>query len=330
MAPYTQPPYLVALDLTESFYCLSDYLEREFQLSIIGSGQSLAEKKFAIEISDPDEVGVLFPTWLSYRSGRTLTLLSPDRLVSLRIAHIDRIADIEVRGTAGEVDRSVSLISGTYVPVPVRVKWFYNAKGESVKLPIRSDQLPETAFYPALAGRKLSDYYDTYLASDSNVLILLGPPGTGKTSFLRGLLHHAQSDALISYDPDILQDDEIFADFMSGQERFMILEDADTFLASRTKSGNTVMHKFLNVGDGLLSTKGKKIVFTTNLPSIRDIDDALMRPGRCFDVLRFAKLSADEAKVVRPEYSGTEPVSLAELLNGPASPTMKKEGVGFV
>jgi hypothetical protein len=132
----------VSLDLTESFYCLSDYLEREFQLSVIGSGHSLAEKKFAIEIADPDEVGKLFPTWHSYRSGRTLTLLSPDHLVSIRIAHIDRIADVEVRGTAGEVDKSVSLISGTCVPVPVRVKWFYNAKGESVKLPIRSDQLP--------------------------------------------------------------------------------------------------------------------------------------------------------------------------------------------
>jgi SpoVK/Ycf46/Vps4 family AAA+-type ATPase len=176
----------------------------------------------------------------------------------------------------------------------------------------------------------LSDYYDTYLSSDSNVLILLGPPGTGKTSFLRGLLHHAQSDALISYDPDILRDDEIFADFMSGQERFMILEDADTFLASRTKSGNTVMHKFLNVGDGLLSTKGKKIVFTTNLPSIRDIDDALMRPGRCFDVLRFGKLTPEEAKVVRPDYSGTESISLAELLNGGPNPATRKDSVGFV
>ena len=320
----------MSLDLTESFYCLSDYLEREFQLSVIGSGLSLAEKKFAIEIADSDEVGRLFVGWLSYRSGRTLTLLSPDRLVSIRISHIDRIADIEVRGTVGEVDKAVSLISGTYVPVPVRVKWFYNAKGENVRLPIRSDQLPETAFYPALAGRELTDYYDTYLASDSNVLILLGPPGTGKTSFLRGLLHHAQSDALISYDPEILRDDEIFADFMSGQERFMILEDADTFLASRTKSGNTVMHKFLNVGDGLLSTKGKKIVFTTNLPSIRDIDDALMRPGRCFDVLRFGKLNPDDAKAIRPEHSGTEPVSLAELLNGGSNPATRKEGVGFV
>jgi hypothetical protein len=320
----------MALELTESFYCLSDYVEREFQLSVIASGLSLAEEKFAIEIDDLEKVEKLFPSFLSYRSGRTVTMLRPDNLLSVRIHHLNQIADIEARGERGAVREMKEAIIGSFDLVSVRVKWFYNAKGESVRLPIRNDQLPRTEFYPALESHELEAYYDSYLASDSNVLILLGPPGTGKTSFLRGLLHHAQADALISYDPDILRDDEIFADFMSGQERFMILEDADSFLASRSKSGNTVMHKFLNVGDGLLSTKGKKIVFTTNLPSIRDIDDALMRPGRCFDVLRFAKLTPDEARAIRPEYGGTEAISLAELLNGGPNPSVQKDSVGFI
>lgn len=317
----------MTLNLSESFYCLSDYIEREFQLAIIASGISLAEDKLAVEISDPDDVWGLFPSWTGYRSGKTLTLVNLSRSVSIRIQHLNQIADIEVRGERSAVTEAKEEIIGSFAPVSVRVKWFYNAKGESVRLPIRDDQLPRTEFYPALGGRELDAYYDEYMASDSNVLILLGPPGTGKTSFLRGLLHHAQSDALISYDPDILRDDEIFADFMSGQERFMILEDADTFLASRTKSGNTVMHKFLNVGDGLLSTKGKKIVFTTNLPSIRDIDSALMRPGRCFDVLRFGKLTPEEARLVRTDYEGTDPISLAELLSGKTS--IVSERVGF-
>jgi ATP-dependent 26S proteasome regulatory subunit len=48
-----------------------------------------------------------------------------------------------------------------------------------------------------------------------------------------------------------------------------------------------MMHRFLNVGDGLVTTKGKKLIFSTNLPSIRDVDSALVRPGRCFDILNF-------------------------------------------
>jgi SpoVK/Ycf46/Vps4 family AAA+-type ATPase len=57
-----------------------------------------------------------------------------------------------------------------------------------------------------------------------------------------------------------------------------------------------MMHRFLNVGDGLVTVKGKKMVFSTNLPSVKNIDAALLRPGRCFDILNFDELSLDEAK----------------------------------
>jgi len=98
----------------------------------------------------------------------------------------------------------------------------------------------------------------------------------------------------------------------------MVLEDADSFLSSRSKSGNTVMHKFLNVGDGLLSTRGKKIVFSTNLPSTRDIDDALLRVGRCFDVLKFRGLTEQEVKRIAGAdfVSDHYPITLAEVFGG--------------
>jgi ATP-dependent 26S proteasome regulatory subunit len=121
----------------------------------------------------------------------------------------------------------------------------------------------------------------------------------------------------VSYDPDILEKDGIFANFVGGNQTFMVLEDSDAFLSSRSR-GNTVMHKFLNVGDGLVSSRNKKIIFTTNLPSVRDIDPALIRPGRCYDVLKFDRLSSDDARhlstALGRELNGTEG-SLAELLN---------------
>jgi ATP-dependent 26S proteasome regulatory subunit len=67
------------------------------------------------------------------------------------------------------------------------------------------------------------------------------------------------------------------------------------FLKSR-QDGNTMMHKFLNVGDGLVTTRNKKLIFSTNLPSIRDIDPALVRPGRCYDIISFRELSQNEAE----------------------------------
>ena len=44
-----------------------------------------------------------------------------------------------------------------------------------------------------------------------------------------------------------------------------------------------------------MRAQGRKIIFTTNLPNVGDIDDALVRPGRCFAVLRTRALELGEA-----------------------------------
>jgi ATP-dependent 26S proteasome regulatory subunit len=41
--------------------------------------------------------------------------------------------------------------------------------------------------------------------------------------------------------------------------------------------------------------QGRKIIFTTNLPNIGDIDEALLRPGRCFGSINIRTLQRDEA-----------------------------------
>jgi ATP-dependent 26S proteasome regulatory subunit len=149
---------------------------------------------------------------------------------------------------------------------------------------------------------------------------LIGPPGTGKTSFIKYLLTRSGSGAKVSYDPDIIKSDSFFAEFVEGDASFMIFEDADAFLQSK-KEGNTLMHRFLNVADGLVSTKGKKLIFSTNLPSITDIDEALIRPGRCFDICHFRNLTRDEAENVVAEIQqdislpDSNNISLSEIFN---------------
>ena len=315
--------------LSETTYGLSEYVERRFQLGYLESSASLFETSIAVMCPDITDLAPLFD-FPSYRSGRKLVIENPDQSVLVMAEASDRIAEIDIMGRQDAVDRAVSVIKSHFDPVPVRVKWVYKPNGDSIKLPIRTDNLPRSEFYPALGEETLADYYGRFMASRSNVLVLIGPPGTGKTSFIRGLLHHTGGGALVSYDTAILESDEIFAEFMSGDETFMVLEDADTFLSSRSKGGNTIMHRFLNLGDGLMSTSGKKIIFSTNLPSVRDIDDALLRPGRCFDAMKFGRLDPDKAKRIRPDYAGTVPVSLAELLGEGGTARTSGPGVGFV
>jgi ATP-dependent 26S proteasome regulatory subunit len=98
--------------------------------------------------------------------------------------------------------------------------------------------------------------------------------------------------------------------------------------------GNTMMHRFLNVGDGLVTTKGKKLIFSTNLPSIRDVDPALIRPGRCFDVLSFDQLNGDEAAKLADKLGVTYETksggkySIAEIFNKKVEGTTNNQRVG--
>jgi ATP-dependent 26S proteasome regulatory subunit len=56
--------------------------------------------------------------------------------------------------------------------------------------------------------------------------------------------------------------------------------------------------RFLNLGDGLISLPNKKIIFTCNLERTSDIDSALTRPGRCFDVVKFDSLNREQSRAV--------------------------------
>ncbi len=156
------------------------------------------------------------------------------------------------------------------------------------------------AAYPTLVGGVM-DFIARYLEARETVLVLQGPPGTGKTRLVRAILaalSRRKDDAakvLYTADRRALEGDELFIDFLTGEHDAFVVEDADHLLGARA-NGNLDLHRFLTVADGVVRAQGRKIIFTTNLHNIGDIDEALVRPGRSFGVIRMRALAFDEAK----------------------------------
>lgn len=215
------------------------------------------------------------------------------------------------------------------------IQWVYSPRGDEITVPLNYRPMIKAA-YPWMK-KDINDYVDDYLNSQASLLILIGKPGTGKTTFIRNMIHRSKANAKVAYDELVISDDGFFAGFIDDDDsRFLVMEDADNFLAARS-DGNTMMHKFLNVSDGLVSAADKKIVFSTNLPNVRDIDPALVRPGRCFDIIEFRPLTIAEAEAVIEETGsgsipeGAQTVTLAELFSvQSSSDTVTKTTMGFV
>jgi hypothetical protein len=201
--------------------------------------------------------------------------------------------------------------------------WFKSKEGgiSSVGLNMKNKYEVYPEFYPWLK-REPEEYFTKYLEHDAPLLFVSGPPGTGKTSFLRYMICKHKLHCYVGYDPKLFDNDEMFINFVSSDDiRVLVMEDAEALVMPRNKGGNDMMSRFLNVSDGLIKFPDKKVIFTTNESNFENVDPALIRPGRCYDFLQFRELNYEEAhhasKVANlpvPPLSKRQ-YTLAELFN---------------
>ncbi|MGK0169453.1 MAG: hypothetical protein ACI9W2_001174 [Gammaproteobacteria bacterium] len=212
----------------------------------------------------------------------------------------------------------LGIVEGVRITEPsFRVDWYFTpSRGalESARVEELAEPLPTDEAYPTIEG-SLANFVDRYLSAPEPILVLQGPPGTGKTRLIRAILGELSrrngESAQVIYTGDrfALENDEIYVRFITGTDDAFVVEDADHLLTPRA-DGNEHLHRFLSVSDGLVRIPSRKVMFSTNLPNIGDLDEALLRPGRCFAHVRTRALTTPEAeKLVERLHADTPPAT---------------------
>ncbi|HEV3009799.1 MAG TPA: AAA family ATPase [Burkholderiales bacterium] len=215
-------------------------------------------------------------------------------------------------------ERLLAKAGSTRITEPMfSIDWhFLTARGELENATIEemADDVLRDSAYPAIHGG-VHAFLARYLDAPETVLVLQGPPGTGKTRLIRGILGEMsrrkgeQAQALYTGDMKALTSDEVFVKFITGWHDAFVVEDADHVLKPRA-DGNEHLHRFLTIADGVVRSQGRKIIFSTNLPNVGDLDDALIRPGRCFARIHVRTLTGAEAQALADEIAAGDPEKL--------------------
>lgn len=152
----------------------------------------------------------------------------------------------------------------------------------------------EDPIHPDLFGHlDVSLLCSDYMESRDPILILYGVPGVGKTTFLKYLIQE-HSDVSIAYikDATTLKSSRTWKSLQDADHDILILDDLDLDLL-RDKERDDFVTQLLSFSDGIFG-KRTKIVITTNTP-IDKVDEAMVRPGRCFDFIYLQPLTQAQA-----------------------------------
>lgn len=158
--------------------------------------------------------------------------------------------------------------------------------------------------------KKLSD------KKGKGLVIFHGPPGCGKTYYLRYLIHHLSKPKLFipSIFADHLASPEFIDFIMPYKDSILIIEDAEDAMRNRKQGRNSAVSNILNLCDGLLSDAfSLQLIATFNCP-LTDLDPALLRKGRLLASYKFAPLELEKARALA-SAKGLDPA----LITGPTS-----------
>jgi hypothetical protein len=148
--------------------------------------------------------------------------------------------------------------------------------------------------------------------------IFTGPPGTGKTYFIEGIIHAVPKARYLVIPPTLitgLVEPTLMSVLLNARDEglkdaptVLIIEDGDECLVPRDGANLPAIASLLNLSEGLIGRRLDIRVLATSNADHTKIDAALRRDGRLCREVAFLPLSVAEADAafrgLLPEYDG--------------------------
>lgn len=172
---------------------------------------------------------------------------------------------------------------------------------------------------------------------ESGLAVIHGAAGTGKTYYIKNLISSLDKQFILVTNTIAahMAEPEFIAFMMENKDSIFILEDCEQILMAREENrfGGAIAN-ILNMSDGLMSDIFNiKFICTFNT-DIKNIDEALLRPGRCFVNYEFKPLCKEKTEKLMNSLGHnvdkTKEMTLAEIYNYTESETKEvKKKIGF-
>jgi hypothetical protein len=149
-----------------------------------------------------------------------------------------------------------------------------------------------------------------------------GLPGTGKTTYIRYLIHHLKKKVIFMSPTQAagLESPQFSMFLIENRNAVIVIEDAEELIVSRDGRRISSISTLLNLSDGLLAESlGIQVIATFNT-NIANVDKALLRKGRLTALYEFKELSIlKSASLIAingfKNFNVTKPMALAEIYN---------------
>ena len=185
--------------------------------------------------------------------------------------------------------------------IPVRV--YFPGRGQAYLRSnvVKLDDIQQN--YDEATVAKARDVVEKMKRLKSGVVILHGPPGTGKTYLIRALLSEVSKEreaVICTPASSFLEEASGLVTAMSTSRRtVVVLEDIGDLLCIDAASRHMdARSNLLNISEGILSALSDSIIILSFNEDVNKIDPAIRRPGRCIAEISTKALTAEHASML--------------------------------